>query len=39
MSGVGYMQTLLENESSAEGVETEPGSYGQLGPVCGSGTR
>ena len=39
MSGVGCMQTLLENESSAEEIEPEPGGDGQLGPVCGSGMR
>lgn len=31
------MQTLLENESSAEGVDPEPDGDRQLGPVCGSG--
>lgn len=37
ISGVGRMQTLLENESSTEGTGPETGSGGQLGPVRDSG--
>lgn len=38
VSGIGCMQTLLENDSSTEGIRPEMGSGGQLGPFCNSGT-